>query len=75
MMQINWELESQAERWYDESKHALDNAFLEYYYYTELSDKMQYISEVSSVLDSTMLTEWQSEYGIALPYEEQYWRD
>ena len=48
---------------------------LEYYYYTELADKYAYIASVSSVLDSTMLAEWQSEYGIALPYETQYWED
>ena len=60
--------------WYDQTKHSLENAFLDYSHYTELSDKMQYIAGVSSILDPITLACWQQEYGIALPYEEDFWQ-
>jgi hypothetical protein len=74
VIDINDILEGHVNTWYYGSKYALEMAFLDYTYSGELSDKNAYIAGVSAVLDFTMTSRWQQEYGIAYPQEEQYWQ-
>ena len=75
VMRINNILRDYASTWFVNTNDCLENAFQAYPYNGELSDKWDYIYDVSAVLDSTMRSAWEAEYGIALPLETQWWLD